>query len=88
MLTLFMIGPALLSVSTSQVREAMKQQEWMQVYYVGCSGEIAVAEWVMTGGIVYECESSSALAKQDSSISQLLLLKHCLPEMEELTNDY
>lgn len=52
MLALFMLGTALIGVSTSQVREAVKQQERVQAYYLAYSGANAVVEWVMNGGDV------------------------------------
>ncbi len=45
MLVLFMLGTALIGVSTSHVREAVKQQERVQAYYLAYSGANAVAEW-------------------------------------------
>ncbi len=52
MLALFMLGTALISVSTSQVREAVKQQERLQAYYLAYSGANSVVEWVMDDGDV------------------------------------
>ncbi len=46
MLILFMLGTVLVGVSTSQVREAVKQQERVQAYYLAYSGANAVAEWI------------------------------------------
>lgn len=47
MIILFMLGTVLIMVSTTQVREAVKQQERVQAYYLAYSGAKAVAEWVM-----------------------------------------
>ncbi len=54
MLALFMLGTALVGVSTSQVREAAKQQERVQAYYLAYSGANAVVEWVKSGEEVPE----------------------------------
>ena len=57
MLALFMLGTALIGVSTSQVKEAVKQQERVQAYYLAYSGALAVKEWVISGEEVPEGES-------------------------------
>ncbi len=57
MIIFFMLGTALIAVSTSQVKEAVKQQERVQAYYLAYSGANAVAEWVMSGNDVPEGES-------------------------------
>ncbi len=59
MLALFMLGTALIGVSTSQVKEAVKQQERVQAYYLAYSGANAVVEWVMSGEDVPEGESET-----------------------------
>jgi hypothetical protein len=57
MIIFFMLGTVLIAVSTSQVKEAVKQQERVQAYYLAYSGANAVVEWVISGGDVPVGES-------------------------------
>jgi type II secretory pathway pseudopilin PulG len=59
MLIMAVLGTVLISVSTSQVKEAVKQQDRIQAHYLAYYGAQATVDWILSGNIVPEGSSNT-----------------------------
>jgi type II secretory pathway pseudopilin PulG len=68
MLIMAILGTVLISVSTSQVREAVKQQERVQAHYLAYYGAKATVDWIMSGNTIPQ-GSSTAVTLDNGSFT-------------------
>jgi len=59
MLIMAVLGTVLISVSTSQVKEAIKQQDRIQAHYLAYYGALATVDWILSGNTVPEGSSNT-----------------------------
>jgi len=68
MLIMAILGTVLISVSTSQVREAVSQQDRIQAHYLAYYGAKATVDWIMAGNTMPQ-GSSTAVTLDNGSFT-------------------